>query len=67
MTMKELTPWQARWAEKLIWFNFKIEYKPRKNNPANKLLWQLDYAKGFKTGDGKQIIDILLPTLQNKL
>ena len=27
----------------------------------------LDYTKGFKTGDSKQIINILLPILQNKL
>jgi len=48
-------------------FNFKIKYKPRENNPANRLLRRLDYTKGFKTGEGKQIIDILLPILQNKL
>jgi hypothetical protein len=44
-------------------FNFKIEYKLGENNPVNGLLWWLDYAKGFKTGDGKQIINILLPIL----
>jgi len=26
-------------------------------------LRRLDYTKGFKTGEGKQIIDILLPIL----
>ena len=48
-------------------FDFKIKYKPRENNPINGLLQRLDYAKGFKTGDSKQMIDILLPILQNKL
>ena len=48
-------------------FDFEIEYKLGENNFANELLKQLDYAKGFKTGDGKQMIDILLPMLQNKL
>ena len=48
-------------------FNFKIKYKLGESNPTNKLLQQLDYAKGFKMGDEKQIIDILLPILQNKL
>ena len=36
-----------------MWFNFKIEYKLGENNFVNRLLWQLDYAKGFKMGDGK--------------
>jgi len=44
-------------------FNFKIKYKLGESNPTNGLLRRLDYAKGFKTGDGKQIIDILLPIL----
>ena len=44
-------------------FNFKIKYKLGESNSANKLLQRLDYTKGFKTGDGKQIIDILLPIL----
>jgi hypothetical protein len=44
-------------------FDFKIEYKLGESNPANRPLRRLDYAKGFKTGDGKQIIDILLPIL----
>jgi hypothetical protein len=48
-------------------FDFEIEYKLGESNPANRPLRRLDYAKGFKTGDGKQMIDILLPTLQNKL
>jgi len=46
-----------------MWFNFKIKYKLGENNPANGPLWRLDYAKGFKIGEGKQIIDILLPIL----
>ena len=50
-----------------MWFDFEIKYKLKENNPADGLLRQLDYAEGFKTGDGKQIIDILLPILQNKL
>jgi hypothetical protein len=44
-------------------FNFKIEYKLGESNPTNRPLRQLDYTKGFKTGDRKQIIDILLPIL----
>ncbi len=67
MIMKEFIFWQARQAEKLTQFDFKIEYKPRESNLVDRLLRWLDYAKGFKTGDRKQIVDILLPMLQNKL
>ena len=38
MTIKELIPQQARWAEELTRFDFKIKYKLKENNPANKLL-----------------------------
>jgi len=41
-------------------FNFKIKYKLKNNNLTNKLLKWLNYIKGFKTGDRKQIINILL-------
>ena len=34
-------------------FNFKIKYKLGENNPANKLSQRPDYAKGFKTEEGK--------------
>jgi hypothetical protein len=44
-------------------FNFKIKYKLGENNPTNRPSRRLDYAKGFKIGEGKQIIDILLPIL----
>jgi hypothetical protein len=44
-------------------FNFEIKYKLGESNPTNGPLRRPDYTKGFKTGDGKQIIDILLPIL----
>jgi hypothetical protein len=34
-------------------FDFKIKYKLKENNSANRLSWKLDYAKGFKMGDSK--------------
>jgi hypothetical protein len=34
-------------------FNFEIEYKLGESNPADRPLRRLDYAKGFKIGDGK--------------
>ncbi len=36
-----------------MWFDFEIKYKLGESNPANRLLRQPDYTKGFKTGDGK--------------
>ena len=53
MTMKELILQQARWVEEFVQFDFKIKYKLGENNPADKPSRQLDYAKGFKMGDGK--------------
>jgi len=41
-------------------FNFKIKYKLRENNFINGLLKWLDYIKGFKIENRKQIINILL-------
>ena len=54
MTTKEFIPQQARWVKGLTRFDFEIEYKPGESNPADRLLRRLDYAKGFKTGDGNR-------------
>jgi hypothetical protein len=47
MTTKELSPKQARWAEELARFDFKIKYKPGAKNLANALLRRPNYAEGF--------------------
>jgi hypothetical protein len=67
MTTKSLSARQAQYTEELAKFNFKIEYKPSKSNPANALFWHLDYAKGFKDGSKRIILNAILPTLQQKL
>jgi hypothetical protein len=38
MTSKLLSARQARWAEVLSWYNFRISYKPGKSNKADSLI-----------------------------
>jgi hypothetical protein len=47
ITTKELSPKQARWAEELARFDFKIKYKPRADNPADGLSRRPNYAQGL--------------------
>jgi hypothetical protein len=60
MTTKELNGRQTRWAEKLSAFDFIIEHRPGKNNPADAPSRRPDYAQEFEKRT-------LLPTLQEKL
>jgi hypothetical protein len=60
MTTKELNRRQARWAEWLSAFDFQIEHRPGKNNPADAPSRRPDYAQDFEERS-------ILPTLQNKL
>jgi hypothetical protein len=55
--LKELNPRQARWATFLAAFDFEIEYRTGKNNPADAPLQQPDYASAEDTSSG------LIPTL----
>ena len=64
ITTKSLFTRQAQYAKELAKFNFKIEYKPGKANPANILSWRPDYAKGFKDGSKRIVFNAILPTLQ---
>ena len=61
MTKKELNRRQARWAEKLAAFDFVIQYRTGKTNPADGPSRRPDYENAF---DHAQT---LLPTLQRKL
>jgi hypothetical protein len=67
ITTKDLTPKQACWAEELARFDFKIEYKPGQENPADRPSRRLDYAKGLLAGEYQVIRNAMLPTLQQKL
>ena len=64
---KSLFTRQAQYIEELTKFNFKIEYKLGKANPANILFWRLDYAKGFKNSNKRIVLNTILPILQQKL
>ena len=67
MTTKSLSARQARYAEELAKFDFEIKYKPGKANPADALSRRPDYAKGFKDGSKRTVLNAMLPTLQQKL
>jgi len=43
MTTKELNRRQARWAEKLSRYDFVVEYRPGRRNPADGPLRRPDY------------------------
>jgi hypothetical protein len=67
MSTKSLTARQARYAEWLAAYDFVIEYKPGKQNPADGLSRRPDYFAGFKEGVRRSELDVLLPTLHQKL
>ena len=67
MTTKSLSARQAQYTKELAKFNFEIKYKPSKLNPANIVSQRLDYAKGFKDGSKRTILNAILPILQQKL
>ncbi len=45
MTKKRLSSRQARWAKALADFDFVIEYRTGKTNPANSPSWRPDYKE----------------------
>lgn len=64
MTTKELNARQVRWAEKLAAFDFHIEYRKGKLNPADAPLRRPDIMKPDGSEENN---DFFLPTLRNKL
>ena len=62
MTKKKLTSRQARWAEGLAKFDFRIKYRAGSKNLADGPSRRPDYSKPEES-----INDGMLPTLQNKL
>ena len=62
MTKRELNRRQARWAEKLAAFDFSIEYRAGKSNPADGPSRRPDY-RPVKSREEVS----MLPTLQEKL
>lgn len=61
MNLKQLNGRQARWATFLAAFDFEIEHRPGKTNPADAPSRRPDYASGADPSSG------LIPTLQAKL
>ncbi len=64
MMMKKLNARQMRWTEKLVAFDFHIEYRRDKLNSANASSRRLNI---MKLNDSKKNNDYFLSTLQNKL
>ena len=64
MTTKSLTARQARWAEYLSAFDFEINYRKGKKNPADGPSRRPDYEQSAEIADG---VNYMLPTLQQKL
>lgn len=64
MTTKSLTARQARWAEYLSVFDFRIDHLKGTKNPADALSRRPDYEKDSQKQAG---IELMLPTLQHKL
>lgn len=65
MTKRRLNGRQARWAESLANFDFNIEYRTGKTNPADGPSRRPDYreSKGSRDEDDESV----LPSLHNKL
>lgn len=61
MKLKQLNGRQARWATFLAAFDFEIEHRPGKTNPADAPSRRPDYVPEADTSSG------LIPTLQAKL
>jgi transposase InsO family protein len=62
MTTKELTRRQARWAEELAAYDFVIEHRSGKTNPADAPSRRPDYAQGFP-GEGLRTPPELRPII----
>ena len=60
MTKRKLNSRQMRWAEELAAFDFVLEYRPGRSNPADGPSRRPDFAAGVDE-------DTSLPTLHNKL
>jgi hypothetical protein len=68
MTKRKLTGRQARWAEGLGEFDFVIEFRPGKTNPADGPSRRPDYRESTPNrGDGGEEAETSLPTLYDKL
>ncbi len=63
MTIKKLTRRQARWAEKLSEYNFKIIYQPGKQNLKADALIRMPDAKSVESNDDRKLYQhqVLLP------
>ncbi len=55
MIIKELIKWQAKWAEKLFEYNFKIIYQSRKQNLKVDTLIRMSDVKSVEANDDRKL------------
>jgi hypothetical protein len=63
----KLTARSARIAERLVAFDFQLEYKKGSTNPTDGLSRRPDYFAGFKEGVKHDALQGILPRLQQQL
>jgi hypothetical protein len=56
MITKSLIKRQARWAEKLVEFDFRIKYYPGTQNPADAPSQRADYLEGEEDNAMSRIV-----------
>ncbi len=66
MIIKELTWWQAKWAEKLFEYNFKIIYQSRKQNLKVDVLIRMSDVKSVEVNDDWKLYQHQMLLLEDK-
>ncbi len=66
MIIKELTQWQAKWAEKLSEYNFKIIYQLRKQNLKVNVLIRMSDVKSVEANNDWKLYQHQMLLLKDK-
>ncbi len=66
MIIKELIRWQAKWAEKLSEYNFKIIYQSKKQNLKVDVLIRMSDVKSVKANDDWKLYQHQMLLLKDK-
>ncbi len=66
MIIKELIRWQAKWAEKLSEYNFKIIYQSRKQNLKVDVLIRMSDVKSVEANDDQKLYQHQMLLLEDK-
>ncbi len=66
MIIKELTRWQAKWAEKLSEYNFKIIYQSKKQNLKVDVLIRMSDVKSVEANDDQKLYQHQMLLLEDR-